>query len=184
MRTRVVQLPELTKRARREEVTDVMTIHEWLRDQIARAGISQRELARGINAEYSQVSKWCNGHMRPSATSCRAIAEYFGVEAAPVQILAGWLPDDTPPPTAAELAGDPERQVVVNLALRVIEDSDRAQWKTLQGLLRGFAEATNLELGAPESQGREPRSRPQRSTGKRPQNSSDSGTKRGELVSL
>ncbi|GIW08778.1 MAG: hypothetical protein KatS3mg060_3583 [Dehalococcoidia bacterium] len=76
---------------------DAEPFARWLREQIAAAGISQREASRRAGLSDSAVSEYLSGRRRPLPEACRKLARAFGVSEDAVLTIAGHrsLPVDT-----------------------------------------------------------------------------------------
>ncbi|MCS6800456.1 MAG: helix-turn-helix transcriptional regulator [Chloroflexota bacterium] len=61
----------------------------WLREQVASAGLSQREASRRAGLSASAVSDYLNGRRTPLPHACRKLARAFGVAEDVVLALAG-----------------------------------------------------------------------------------------------
>jgi transcriptional regulator with XRE-family HTH domain len=62
---------------------------DWLRDELAAPGWTNRRLAEECGVDQSMVSRWKNGKVVPLARNCDCIAQAFGVEREFVLQLAG-----------------------------------------------------------------------------------------------
>jgi transcriptional regulator with XRE-family HTH domain len=68
---------------------DAEPFTRWLREQLAAAGISQREASRRAGLSDSAVNDYLNGRRRPLPEACRKLAHTFGVAEDVVLALAG-----------------------------------------------------------------------------------------------
>ncbi len=73
-----------------------MTFGQRLRGLRVREGLSQRDLATRVGADYTYISKLETGHgeARPSVALVRRLALELNTDADNLAILAGHIPDD------------------------------------------------------------------------------------------
>lgn len=105
----------------------------WLREQVAAAGISQREASRRAGLSDSAVSEYLSGRRRPLPDACRKLARAFGVAEDVVLALAGHR---TPPNDAhAEfflLLREQPSEVIAEIE-RWVRPYLRAYWEQRRG---------------------------------------------------
>jgi transcriptional regulator with XRE-family HTH domain len=77
---------------------------EWLGEELARQGLSQRELALRSGVTSPTVSQIVRGEVQPTVESIVKIAEGLGEDPVTVLRLAGALPDYLPKTTDEEEA--------------------------------------------------------------------------------
>ena len=77
---------------------------EWLRGELARRGLSQRELALRAGITGPTVGQIVRGKVQPTVESIVKIAEGLGEDPVTVLRLAGTLPDFLPETTEEEEA--------------------------------------------------------------------------------
>ena len=77
---------------------------EWLREELARRGLSQRELALRAGMPSPGVSQIVRGKVQPTWESIVKIAGGLGQDPVPLLRLAGWLPELGPEATDEEEA--------------------------------------------------------------------------------
>ena len=77
---------------------------EWLSGELARRGLSQRELALRAGLTSPAVSQIVRGKVQPTWESIVKIAGGLGQDPVPLLRLAGWLPDLGPEATDEEEA--------------------------------------------------------------------------------
>lgn len=65
------------------------TFGPWLRLKMQRAGLNQSELALELGLAGSVVNRWLRGQAKPSAASCKVIADYFEMPLDEVYRLVG-----------------------------------------------------------------------------------------------
>jgi DNA-binding transcriptional regulator YiaG len=66
-------------------------IQAWRR----RAGITQEQLAHALNVTFSTVSRWENGHVRPSKLAWRALERLAAEMHCPLPVEVEDPPDET-----------------------------------------------------------------------------------------
>jgi len=98
----------------------------WLLDELHTRNLSPREASLGAGLNHGAISFYLAGNHRPSAASCKSLADYFEVPAEQVMYLAGYV--NAPPDhdlflkQVSELTqglSESERREVVDL-LRVL----------------------------------------------------------------
>lgn len=72
-------------------MTDAERFSQWLRDEMTRAGIDGAELSARLGMPAGTVSRWINGHRRPSSRSAEALARVLGRPPELVLFLTGHL---------------------------------------------------------------------------------------------
>jgi transcriptional regulator with XRE-family HTH domain len=73
-------------------------IADLLRAYLARERITQRQLARAMKVNASQVSNWISGASRPSYENAVKLSEVLGLPLHDVLRAAGYAVPDEPPP--------------------------------------------------------------------------------------
>lgn len=87
----------------RKDGGDAPGMPSYLREAMARAGLSQAELARKSGTSESQISRWLSGENRPNIEQLRTIAPHLSARLIDLVVMAGHLkPEEVgmegPPP--------------------------------------------------------------------------------------
>ena len=71
---------------------------ENIKRQMARLGVSRKEIASALQVPYSTVCEWISGNAYPRIDKIQLLAQYFGITKAQLVEAPGQapLPDDPP----------------------------------------------------------------------------------------
>ena len=78
---------------------------ENIKRQMARLGVSRKEIASALQVPYSTVCEWISGNAYPRIDKIQLLAQYFGITKAQLVEAPGQapLPDDPPVRDVAQM---------------------------------------------------------------------------------